>query len=185
MNPVDGSKPSFYEIMFSAPLGRTNLSTGVFSMLWEFVPWFWNHRAVVTTPIVISFLQILRTENPDAKVGLAGFCWGGKYALIASQKKSSDTPLAEAVFVGHPSFLSVPADVEKPNAPVSLAVASTDIIFSPKSAEKVEKLWKDDPDYKYEMKIYDGASHGFCVRGDMRDEKQKEHMTQSCEQVIF
>jgi Dienelactone hydrolase family len=157
--------------------------TGYFSLFMVVLPWLWNHRQAVTTPIVKSFFQILRTENPDLKIGVAGFCWGGRYSVLLGQKSYSDTPLVDVVFAGHPSFLSIPADIDKPICPASIAVASTDSVYSPKSAAKTEELWKQISDMKFEIIIYEGAKHGFCVRGNMNDEKEKEHMEKSAEQV--
>ena len=164
-------------------MGNT-VSTGTISMLWEVVPWFWNHRQSKTLPIVKTFFQILRTENPDVKVGVAGFCWGGRYSLLLGQKKISDTTLVEAVFAGHPSLVSIPADVESPICPASIAVASKDSVFSLASAAKTEKLWKDEEDFKYEIVIYEGMDHGFCIRGDMKAEKEKENMNKAVDQVL-
>lgn len=148
------------------------------------IPWFCRHRQSVTIPIVKSFFHILRTENPELKIGVAGFCWGGRYALLLGQKSFSDIQLVDAVFAGHPSLVSIPKDVEAPNCPVSIAVAGTDKVFSSAMAEKTEALWKKKEDVKHEIVTYDGAVHGFCVRGNMKNEKEKENMEKSIDQVI-
>lgn len=80
--------------------------------------------------------------------------------------------------------MSIPADVLDPQVPVSIAVAGADVVFSPAMATKTEKLWLGD-DVDYEIQTYEGAKHGFCVRGDMKNEKEKEDMMKACEQVRF
>lgn len=147
------------------------------------IPWMWNHRQAVSIPIIKSFFHILRTENPDLKIAVAGFCWGGRYALLLGQESFSDIHLVDAVFAGHPSLVSIPKDVEDPYCPCSIAVAGTDTVFSPKMAAKTEALWKKKEGVDTEIVIYEGAQHGFCVRGNMKDEKEKEDMRKSVEQV--
>ena len=147
------------------------------------VPWFWAHRQAVTIPIVKSFFQTLKKENPNTKIGVAGFCWGGRYAMLLGQSTFADEPLVDAVFAGHPSLVSIPADVKYPCCPASIAVASTDSVFSLKMADQVEKIWAKVEDIKFEFVIYEGAKHGFCIRGNMKNEKEKEHMIKAIDQV--
>jgi dienelactone hydrolase len=153
-------------------------------MIWSGVPWFFWHRQSVTIPIIKSFFQILRTENPDLKIGVAGFCWGGRYALLLGQEHFSDMHLVDAVFTGHPSLVSIPKDVEAPYCPTSVAVAGMDSVFSTKMAAKVEELWKERAEeVKTEIIIYEGAKHGFCVRGNMKVEQEKKDMENAIQQV--
>ena len=153
-------------------------------MLWTGVPWYWYHRQSITLPIVKSFFQILRNNEPTQKIGVAGFCWGGRYALLLGQKSFSDTPLVDAVFAGHPSLTAIPTDVVAPIVPVSIAVASTDRVFSVKMAQETEKLWKELK-VKNEIVVYEGAKHGFCLRGNMNNEEEKTHMKNAVYQVYL
>ena len=52
-------------------------------------------------------------------------------------------------------------------------------------AEKTEELWKRYEDIKTQIEIYEGAKHGFCVRGNMKNEKEKEDMEKAIDQVLF
>ena len=147
-------------------------------------PFFLWHRASVTAPIVKSFFTILRTENPDLKIGVAGFCWGGKYALLLGQEQFSDIHLVDVVFAAHPSMVSVPKDIEAPYAPVSIAVAGNDKVFSVKMWERTQEIWEKNAEFsKFTVVVYEGAEHGFAVRGNMDNPKERERQEKAIDQV--
>jgi hypothetical protein len=50
-------------------------------------------------------------------------------------------------------------------------------------ASDVERLWRGD-DQDTEIVIYDEAKHGFCIRGNMNHEKEKEDMAKAVSQVF-
>lgn len=91
----------------------------------------------------------------------------------------------DAVFAGHPSFLAFPKDLEKPVVPTSIAVAEFDHRFDPKVGNKVKQLWekKSGNQVKTEIVVYKGVKHGFCVRGDMKNEQVKDAITKAVDQV--
>jgi dienelactone hydrolase len=132
--------------------------------------------------MVRNFFQTLRTENPDTKIGVAGFCWGGRYALLLGQKSFAEKPLVDAVFAGHPSMMALPADVEGLVVPASIAAGTMDYMFSPKMVTRTKEVWKD-VDVETEIITYE-AKHGFCVRGNMNNEKEKKVMDEAIEQVF-
>jgi dienelactone hydrolase len=175
--PLDYTKKCIYPYD-SVDRNRKGFANAALTM----VPWFWYHRQAVTIPIVKSFFGTLRKENPETKIGVAGFCWGGRYAILLGEDSFSEEKLVDAAFSGHPSFVSIPKDVYSLSCPQSIAVASTDTVFSPKMAAEVEKLWRDD-DQETEIVIYEGAKHGFCIRGNMNNEKEKEDMEKAVSQV--
>jgi hypothetical protein len=193
IRPIDGTQPSFFRKM-STKHPRPNFICVKYTdndFRWGFLytmyaagPFLFWHRASVTAPIIKTFFTILRTENPDLKIGVAGFCWGGRYAILLGQEHFSDIHLVDAVFTAHPSMVNVPKDIEAPYSPVSIAVAGNDSLFSPKMAEKTEEFWKKKSDFsKFEIVVYEGAEHGYAVRGNMNNEKAKGNMEKSINQV--
>src|SRR5262245_9679991 len=153
--------------------------------MYTMIPWMWNHRQSITLPIMKCFFVTLRKENPNTKIGVAGFSWGGRYALLFGQAGYFDIVLVDAVFAGHPSLVNIPADVRRPVCPSSIAVAGTDTVFSVSMAAQVDKLWQRLDDEKTEIVIYEGAKHGFCVRGNTKVEKEKEDMEKALDQVTI
>ena len=90
----------------------------------------------------------------------------------------------DAVFAGHPSLLAFPNDLNKPVVPTSIAVAEFDHRFDPKMGDKVRELWEKKSDQvKTEIVVYKGVKHGFCVRGDMKNEQVKDAITKAVDQV--
>lgn len=153
------------------------------TMIWILIPWLIAHRPSVSNPIVKSFFETLRKDNPDVKIGAAGFCWGGKFSIGLGQKGWSETLLVDAIFAGHPSMIKLPDDVKEPVVPASIAAAAEDSRFGPDHAEQTKTAWKD-VQVPTEVVVYEGVDHGFCIRGNMNNEKQKSAIEGSIAQVF-
>ena len=80
-------------------------------------------------------------------------------------------------------MISLPDDVKEPIAPSSIAAAAEDKRFGPDHAEQTKAAWKD-AEVPTEVVVYEGADHGFCIRGNMNDEKQKAAIEGSIAQVF-
>lgn len=135
-----------------------------------FVPFIIRNRFSSAFPIAKGFFEQLRKEEgATLPVGVAGFCWGGKLALLMSHGVEVDgRSLVDAVFTGHPSFVKVYGDIEKIKLPVSFACPEKDNQISRAQAEKIRTMVEAMPEaQRGEVKIYDNASHGFCVRADL------------------
>lgn len=121
------------------------------------------------------FQDFRRAEGFSEPLGVAGFCWGGKHTVLLSHQENfiaidgSLKPLLDAGFIGHPSFLDIPKDVEKIARPISWAVPEMDHhITVPQTTDMIAKIVDNKPDeQKGELKIYYGCRHGFCVRADV------------------
>lgn len=159
-------------------------------MLYGTIPFFWYNAPKSSFPRVKKFMTALReSEDPFEKgkpVGAAGFCWGGKHITLLAGKDSvtgTGKPLVDAVFTGHPSLLSLPADIENLAKPYSVAIGDRDTVLNMKGVEQVKGILakKDIPS---EVKVYEGAGHGFCVRADPQGIKTMEHSLTSEEQAV-
>lgn len=106
---------------------------------------------------------------------LIGFCFGGKYSILLGNKGPNDTPSpVQAFAAGHPSMLKIPGDVENidPSTPGFLQYAENDFMVSEKNREDIDKIIADKS-LTVKTKLYPGTKHGFCVKSNEDDEKER------------
>lgn len=159
-------------------------------MLYGAIPFFYYNLPGASFPRVKKFMTALReSQDPaekDRPIGAAGFCWGGKHITLLAGKDgvtSTGKPLVDAVFTGHPSLLTLPGDIENVEKPYSVAIGDKDTVLRMKGVEQVKEILgkKSAP---WEVKVYEGAGHGFCVRADPTGVKTMEHSIASEEQAV-
>ncbi|RMD44895.1 hypothetical protein DV735_g132, partial [Chaetothyriales sp. CBS 134920] len=160
----------------------------------------WFNWPSASFPRVRSFFEQLRAEQASQadsggggagglKIGVAGFCWGGKHTVTLTHKENSH--LIDAAFTAHPSFLSLPADMDRVRKPLAIALGSKDNLLSVEQVQHAEKallkLANQFPDQlkgKTEVRIYEGAGHGFSSRIDRRNDKQVDQARECEAQAI-
>ncbi|TFK91858.1 alpha/beta-hydrolase [Polyporus arcularius HHB13444] len=126
---------------------------------------------------VTSIVSALRTAHPDANIGFVGFCFGGRFAI--SQNFQFDATVA-----CHPSLVKFPAELDGIKGPFSLAVAATDRAFDAAKAKETERILKEKGLKDIEVVVYEGVSHGWAVRANLADEKQKQARDDAVKQVV-
>jgi dienelactone hydrolase len=161
---------------------------------------FYYCRPGTTIPRLTSFLRAVRSTTPNGgpppKVGVAGFCWGGLYAVLMTHDTpenhatidGTEYPLIDCAFSAHPAMLKIPEYIEAAVQPLSVANGDNDewmgehkmrLLVATLEA-KNERLGKE----VHEAVVYPGAVHGFAVRGDRNDPLQKERGDQSEDQAV-
>lgn len=165
------------------------------------LPWMNKTKIPITHPRVVSFMQALRTSPPpfqtdNLKIGVAGFCWGGKHVVLLAQdaestrvkrhesqtKSASPEALIDCAFTAHPSFLEVPKDIEAITIPVSVAVGDNDTVL--KGPQAVETKQILEAKGGHEVTILPGAKHGFAVRTHPDDKHEMECAQKAEDQAI-
>lgn len=156
-------------------------------MLYAMIPTMIHVAYPKTFPGISKFVSQLRKDTiaQGTLIGVAGFCWGGKHGILLSQghkttvggeTDSEEYYLTDFVFTGHPSSLEIPADITKLTSPVSVALGTADFSLKGPDAEKLkvelEKLTGRAEGSH--LTWYEAASHGFAIRANLFDEKQKE-----------
>ncbi|KAH9851689.1 alpha/beta-hydrolase [Lenzites betulinus] len=133
--------------------------------------------------IITAVAAALRAEDVRAKLGFAGFCWGGRFAI-------TQNALFDASFAAHPSAVRFPGDLEGVKRPFSLAAAAGDSQFNRARAEEAERLLKGSvgerglKEEDVEVVVYDGVHHGWTTRANLADEGQKKARDQAVEQAV-
>jgi dienelactone hydrolase len=172
-------------------------------MLRYFLPLAITVRPGIVIPRIKAYIIALRASPPvpfdqtpqSLKIGVAGFCWGGKYAILLCHNEPSGEsvelgggegkPLVDCGFTGHPSFVTLPGDLDAVVAPLSIANGDMDMMLpGEKMVEAKRILDAKEGGGVHEAVIYEGATHGFSVRGDPKDPKQAEMGMKAEDQAV-
>lgn len=158
-------------------LSVTDKAKNTEAMMATLGPFLGRHTEAIVQPEIDSFIAAVRAIPGTGKVGAIGFCWGGRYAIIAAHGK------VDAAFACHPALTSVPGDYEAVSKPLALAVGEKDSLLDLESVEKIkEELGKKE--VETEVKVYEDQVHGFAIRGDWNSEKDKKSMDESFKQGV-
>ncbi|CAH0032831.1 unnamed protein product [Clonostachys rhizophaga] len=132
-------------------------------------------------PRVLDYTRAVKADLAvGAKLGVAGYCWGGLQSTKLSQEPATEggsDRLIDAHYTAHPSSLKLPDDlvqsVGKYNVPLSLASGDGDFAVTPERMVELEAAMRQrfgdgDGEYAFELKMYEGCKHGFAIRADRR-----------------
>ena len=133
----------------------------------DLAQFLYDHRPEVTDPIIASTVNYMRSTLKVDKIAVTGYCFGGRYSfrVIAAGKG------ADVGFAAHPSLLET-AEVQAITKPVSLACAQTDDLFPAARRHEVEDLIFASGQ-QASVATYGGTQHGFAVRANISDPRQK------------
>ncbi|KAL0942586.1 dienelactone hydrolase family protein [Colletotrichum truncatum] len=187
-------KSWWYKIFYLFPVAA-------FTLLRYVIPLFVGTRSSVVVPRIANYLRALRVNPPsplpppstsdsssadvkELKIGVAGFCWGGKYTVLLTQGAGGPfgEQLVDVGFTAHPSMVNVPSDFEKVVLPLSVANGDNDSMMG--RARMVQTKEVLGAKENCEVVEYPGAVHGFAVRGDPKDERQGEFGMRAEDQAV-
>ncbi|KAF7289067.1 hypothetical protein HMN09_01354900 [Mycena chlorophos] len=159
----NGFKVYVPDICLGDPVPTDSFDPGV---TYDLPAWLARHGGDVTRPVIDKVLEALKAEGVTS-LAATGYCLGGRYVF--------DLAFDNAIQVGataHPSYLSVPKDLEKyvatSKAPLLLLTCPVDWQFPIEAQATADKVFANfEPGYK--RVFYEGCKHGFAVRGDLSD----------------
>lgn len=123
----------------------------------------------VIEPILESAINYARNTAGATKVGITGYCFGGRYSFRMAN--ASRGVHADMAFAAHPSMLQ-DNETAAIGVPVSVAAAETDSLLTAAKRAQIEDILKNTT-RPYQMALYSGTSHGFGVRANISDPLQK------------
>ncbi|BFZ63198.1 hypothetical protein YB2330_004318 [Saitoella coloradoensis] len=138
--------------------------TDTASAIVQFGPWLFRHRDGVTKPLIESFISYIKNNTEHQKIALVGFCWGGRHAIVFAQ----NPPITCSVAC-HPSNVSLPSEVYPVSAPTAIYAGSEDSMFPPSSCDTAKEVF-EKLGIQYDVRVFEGQTHGFAVRGDLTKE---------------
>ena len=152
-------------------------------------PWLVKHREAVARPLIEGFIRTVRLIPGTDKVGVVGFCWGGRYALLAGHKdfSSGEGKGVDAVYAVHPSLVAIPSDFDPIGVPTSFAVGDSDSLLGMKEVDQIKEIMqkkKTEEGLESEVRVYEDQIHGWSLRGDFSSEKDKKAMDEAEKQGI-
>jgi dienelactone hydrolase len=170
--------------------------TGLLASMPSFLMWSTRHKYEATDKICMDFLGALRRATPTSqKIGMVGFCWGGRYAIRSGKEKNmievdgKKVPLVDAVVALHPSNMVLPEDAEKLVVPVSIGWGQEDSLVSIETKGKVEAIQEKDKKAdknlpEMEHQVYKPGRHGFGVRGNPDDPEERACLENTITQAL-
>lgn len=147
-----------------------------------FLSWAKRHQDGQTHPILLRVLTALRQQQGVRKIGVEGFCWGGRYALQLAGGSVPSAPMVDAVMAAHPSNIKMedacPPIAQPTGRPTCIIFSEKDMQVSPASREKSKAILRCSVTtgpvatggvHGSEVHVFAGTDHGFAVRGNEAD----------------
>ncbi|GKT40510.1 hydrolase tropI [Colletotrichum spaethianum] len=126
-----------------------------------------QHGPNVTDPIVANSIKYLREKLGVDKIAVTGYCFGGRYSF----RVLADGKGADIGFAAHPSLLT-DDEINAITGPASVAAAETDSLMPATRRAEIEALL-GQTGQPFSIALYGGTSHGFAVRANISDPRQK------------
>ena len=200
-SPLSSSRQAYPDDDDEKGLTFPNHSVPGAKVMANFPLFLYRCRFSLVNPRVVSFLTSLRTASPTLPIGVAGFCWGGKFvfSLCSGKEKSTTTtttsgaatddggrPLVDCGFTAHPSGVAVPADAEAVTIPLSLSAGSEDFVLKMEDVRTIETVFakKGGGEKGFEVVVVEGGKHGFAVRGNPDKEEEARQCQEAEDQAV-
>lgn len=164
--------------------------------------WRDNHLPETVDPVVEAAVKELKENHGIKKIGTVGYCFGAKFVVRFLKKGVTD-----AGYVAHPSWV-LESELKAIEGPLSIAAAGgfspillpsqgevvfgdnidhgveIDGAFPAEKRHETEQILLESK-LPYQINLYSGVSHGFAVRGDLKNRVAKYAKEQAFFQAVF
>lgn len=142
------------------------------------------HDPASIDPVVAACVAKMRGPLGLGRVAAVGYCFGAKYVVrfLVGEGKGAGGECVDAGFLAHPSFVDE-EELRAVKGPVAVAASEIDGIFTAELRHKSEEILAEIG-VPWQICLYGGVSHGFAVRGDLKDRRLKFAMEAAFEQAV-
>ncbi|KAI3325758.1 dienelactone hydrolase [Xylariaceae sp. AK1471] len=131
-----------------------------------------------TDALVATGIDYLNNVKNITRIGTTGYCFGGRFAFRAL---SADKGVGVG-FAAHPSNLQ-DSEIMAITGAVGVAAADGDTMMPPERRSRIEALLLNTTQ-PYTLSLYGSVSHGFGVRANVSDPRQKFGKEQAFFQAV-
>eukprot|EP00877_Chromochloris_zofingiensis_P013182 jgi/Chrzof1/8117/UNPLg00162.t1 len=134
----------------------------------EIFTWLQDNQGQPIMDAYTRVVQDLRARYGVRKIGVQGFCWGGRYAMQSAILNITATPAAATV-IYHGSFI-FPEEVQLVQRPILFVQSDPDVdaILPRTTYDQVKAVIDAKRANGLDARIfyYPGENHGFALRGN-------------------
>ncbi|KAI1817658.1 dienelactone hydrolase [Poronia punctata] len=120
-----------------------------------------------TDALVATAVEYLHKVKNISRIAATGYCYGGRFSFRAIAEGTG----IDVAFAAHPSNLQND-EIEAITGAVSVAAADADTLNPPSRRAEIEGLLLNTTQ-PYSVALYGSVSHGFGVRANVSDPRQK------------
>ncbi|KAF4239385.1 hypothetical protein CNMCM6805_005807 [Aspergillus fumigatiaffinis] len=138
--------------------------------------WISRHTVDDVAPIVEATIKYLRTKLHVQNIAAAGYCFGGKYVVRYLKVGQLDSG-----YIAHPSFVTEENWVRFRG--LSLSLLQHDTIFTMANRHASEETLIRTGQ-EFQINLFSGISHGFAIRGDIKQPRVRFSKEQAFAQAV-
>jgi len=154
------------DIFNGSPVPSDVFDPGYKGEKFDLMAWVGKQKPENVDKMVEDCIEGMKSEYGVKKIGAVGYCFGGRYVVRFLKDGRID-----AGFGAHISLVE-DSEIEAVKGPLSLACAETDNVFGTEKRHTAEGLLAKTG-APYELRLFGATQHGFAVRCDLKDPKQK------------
>lgn len=134
----------------------------------QIMEWLKNHLPQHVEPIIDAVILEMREKLGVKRIGGIGYCFGGRYVC---RYLKPGTGKLDVGYTAHPTMVG-PDELAGVQGPLSIAAAVKDFVFTTEKRHESEEILAK-LDIPYQINLFSDVEHGFSVRCDISQPRQK------------